>query len=353
MTNDTTISLPRELGYDTLTAWCESPGFKPDVSKGWEGTRSLQLNDRGQHSEKWVLNRDGWNCTLRTTTEHPESSSLFVQISLPRVLSGNNFVPWSPGASGIDTYEAELDIDRHIWKRLSHDLPDFPDWRLSRLDVTEHYHLPGGEPQVHSALNALLLRRIPSHRSRPYRSETGNVMWSGKSRNFVAYSKYVEVFDMTGDRNLAEMARGVLRAEARVVGAKGIHRVLAKHLGVAGNDPVTVHDIMVPAALPVAVERVMGKLEDTVTQAIGTTIGESSIGIDELTERLGATEAARVIGYHLLYQARGEEWLREHMGTRQNFHKIMKKLRDLGVDPRTVDLGLSKQLRLFDTTLPE
>ena len=80
MANDTTALQPRAPGYDTLTAWCESPGFEPDVSAGWSGTRSLQLNEQGQHAEKWVWNRDGFNCTLRRTKEHPGVSHLFVPI---------------------------------------------------------------------------------------------------------------------------------------------------------------------------------------------------------------------------------------------------------------------------------
>lgn len=303
------------------------------------------MNERGQHSEKWVFNQDGFNFTLHRTTERPEISTLFMQISLPRVLSGNNIEPWAP-SSGIDTYDAELAVDQAIWKRLSKTLPDFPEWRVSRLDVTENFHLPGGEPQVQAALDVLLRRRIPNQQSRPYRSQDGDVMWRGKSRSFIAYGKYGEVLQKTGDGQLAETARGVLRGEARVIGAKGVHRVLAKHLGIAKDRPVTVHDVMVPDALPVAIERVMGKLEDTMIEAIGTTVGNSSIGIDELTDKLGVVEAAKVIGWHLLYQARGEQWLRDHTKSRQSFHQVMRRLRDLGVDPRTVDLGLGRQLKL-------
>ena len=52
---------------------------------------------------------------------------------------------------------------------------------------------------------------------------------------------------------------------------------------------------------------------------------------------------------HVLYQARGEEWLRDHLGSRQNFHQVMRRLKKLGADPRTVDLGLSRQLSLFES----
>ncbi len=143
---------------------------------------------------------------------------------------------------------------------------------MSRLDVTQNFHLPGGEPQVHAALDVLLRRRIPRHPSRPYQSEDGDVMWSGKTRRYVACGKFGEIHDRTGDPKAAEVARGVLRAEARVIGAKGVHRVLAERLGIPKGRPVTVHHVLVPVALPVAVERVMGRLEDTVVEAIGMTV---------------------------------------------------------------------------------
>lgn len=335
------------MAYDTLTAMCSPEGFTPDPQVGWE-MRPVNISfdlETGEtlRKDKWVWNQDGYDFTY--FPEGPEQDSrLLLQVSLPRVLTGSNVEPWAPG-DDCDAVGAGLRIGQEVHRRLDwQEVPWIADWDVNRLDATANYKL-ASHSHVMSVLSALRGRRIPHHRKSAYTGETGTVMWGGKVRRYVVYSKEIEQREKGYGKEAAAKAVGILRAEARVQKSRYVRRLLKSLVG----EPVTVRKVLAADMVKPVSAIILGHLEGTVSETIGGLVMANSPALEDMVKDLGVDQAARVLGMHFMYQARGEEWLRHVYGDRSNFYRTMKRLKDLGLDPRTVDLGLGKQLRMLDS----
>lgn len=338
------------VAYDTLTAFTSPEGFVPDLQLGWtmHSIRKGVDPETGELLGKdwWSWNKDGYDFTYHS------NNLLLLQISLPRQIYGSNVEPWEPDQDYADQLG---EVNRQVTYRLMQSCRlgsgtswrTWESWKPFRVDATANYHL-GNQTQVMAVSRALMDRRIPGFQARPYTTENLGVRWIGQTRRHQVYSKYLEQADL-GHIEEARRAEGILRAESAVIRSHAVRRVLQKPLKLQRGEKLTVARITSPAAVSEASKAILGKLPDVIAGTLGALTMVGDITLEDLVKDLGPSEAAKVIGIHLLWSLRGEEWVRQAYGSanRANFHRTMKKLKDLGVDPRTVDLGLGKQLQLL------
>jgi len=329
------------VAYDTLTAWCSPEVFRPDPEIGWKPVTTQTRFDLEtgayEHEHKWVWNDGGYDFTW-----FEQSNRLQLQVSLPRVLIGSNVEPWEPG-DDCDAVGAGLVIGQEVHRRLDwQKVPWWADWPLYRVDATVNYHL-ADHSQVMGTLQVLQRVRLPHLRKQGYSGDRGSVTWAGRTRRYQVYSKEIEQRDL-GNEQEALRATGILRAEARVQKNQGIKRVL----GPLMDGEVTVRKVLAINNVKQVSAAILGRLETTVSEAVGGLAMKNSPAFEDIVKDLGIAEAAKAIGIHVLYQSRGEDWIRGIWGDKGNYSRTMKKLRDRGLDPRTVDLGLGRQLRLLD-----
>jgi len=329
------------VAYDTLTAYCSPEVFRPDSQVGWKPVTTQTTyddeTDLYEHQHKWVWNDGGYDFTW-----FEQSRRLQLQVSLPRVLTGSNLDPWEPGDDG-DAVGAGLRIGQEVHRRLGgQNLPWWADWPPYRVDATVNYHL-ADHSQVMATLQMLQRVRLPHLRKQGYSGDRGSVTWAGRTRRYQVYSKEIEQRDLGNDQEAAR-AMGILRAEARVQKNQGIKRVLGPLI----DGEITVRKLLDINNVERVSTAILSRLEATVSQAIGGLVMKNSPAFEDIVKDIGIAEAVKALGIRMLYQERGEDYVRQIWGDKGNFSRTMKKLRDRGLDPRTVDLGFGKQLRLLD-----
>jgi len=325
------------VAYDTLTAWCSPEVFTPDPQVGWKPVTTQTTFDLEtgayEHEHKWVLNDGAYGYTW-----FGQSNRLQLQVSLPRVLTGSNVEPWEPG-DDCDAVGAGLRIGQEVHRRLGYQkVPWWADWAPYRVDATVNFHL-ANHSEVMATLTMLQNIRLPRLRKQGYSGDRGSVTWAGRTRRYQVYSKEMEQRDLGNDQEAAK-AMGILRAEARVQKSQGIKRVLGPLLG----GEVTVRKVLDINNVDRVSAAILGDLEATVSQAIGGLVVKNSPAFEEIVKDMGIAEAVKALGINVLYRERGEDYVRQIWGDKGNYSRTMKKLRDRGLDPRTVDLGFGKQL---------
>lgn len=339
------------MAYDTLTAMTVPPeAFRPDPQVGWRPV-VLETFFDGTTGEvrnryKWVWNSDGYDFTFYGA-HREDDPKLMVQLSYPRVLDGNNIKPWQCDPSSFRDQLATITGEVH--RRLDYwpGITDYLSWRVFRLDSTTNFYL-GDDNQVSEVLRSLHERRIPGVRFKPRSGERRSVMWSGKTRDYIVYSKEAERLDL-GDRAGAVEAVGVARAEARVQRCHAVRRVLQKPLELQEGVFPTVALVTTPQAVPLASAAVMGRFEELVGWTIGFAAVKHAVNLEHLVVDLGIVRAANVIGAHVLWFTLGESRLRELCGMRHRnqFSRFIQSLKAHGYDLRSMDLDLGIQLPMM------
>jgi hypothetical protein len=337
------------LSYDTLTAYIRADEFKPDPYSGWKPVPVQAHFDTETseilHEDKWVWNEGGYGFTLF------QDGRLQLQVSLPRVVKGDNVIPWLPG-NRDDMLEAISILDDNVSKHIGSAIPLWHTWGekseggIYRLDAVNNFELPG-EHEVLAVLTQLQKRRIPHHRRSAHVGESNSVMWEGATRRYVCYSKAIEILEQTGDKELARGAEGILRAEARAEHSFAVNKILKHSLKLNNDKPVAVSRVLQPDIVPKVTKAILGRLPQTVIESVGYVTMKNVPGIEDIVKRVGLVEASKAIGINFLYQVRSEEWLRKYLDG-GNYARLMGKLKKEGLDPRSVNLKLSQQLRLIE-----
>lgn len=307
------------MSYDTITAYCHQDRFVPDKSSGWKGTKDLI-----SENERWYWNLDGLDFTW-----HSNSGILLAQVSLPKRLYGKNIIEVKDRG---DIEESVKLVDEDIRQRLAGQvrdrLPSLWSWEAFRVDACKNYPL-GSEAKVHEVLNLLGVRRLPQGRRPPYRGEELSVEWPGKSRRYKAYSKYLETHQDSD-------AEGILRAESSVQRGYYLRRILKLK-------KASLSDVLTVDAWPI----LMGPLPGVIESLLDTDYFINVSLLDLLQEHYPGSTVIRLVGFCQVYQSSGGEELLRRLYSRQGYHKFMKMLRDVGVDPATCKVNRVGQLRLI------
>ena len=277
------------MSYDTVTAYTMQDRFYPDKALGWQGTQDLITK-----KERWRWNLEGLDFTW-----HSDSGMLLAQVSLPKRLYGQNIAELR---TGDEIKEAVNLVDIDIRQRLAREIPSLWGWQVFRVDACKNYPLDS-ESRVLEILNLLGSRRLPQGKQPPYRGQELSVEWPGKTRRYKAYSKFLETHQDPD-------ARGILRAEASVQHSYYLRRILK------------VKKVPLSSVLTLDTwATLMGSLPGVIESLLeGVTMDEKAL-LDLLQEHYG-----------------GEELLRR-LYSRQGYHKLMKMLKDVGIDPGQVKVG--------------
>ena len=340
------------MSYDTLTAWVKQPYYYPDPKTGWRPVNVQTKFDEEtgdiSHEDKWVWNHEGYDFTL-----YPDGR-LELQISVPRVIAGDNVNPWVP-VDPDDAFDTGNIISLEVRKRLGVNSPPWVLWGekfeggVYRLDADRHYEL-GSDDKVMAVRNSLMKVLVPGYPRFPHTGENSSATWGGSkgcTRKYMVYGKSIEVMEKYHNPELAKRAEGILRAEAMVRGGRAVAKLLTKPLKLEGkNDSVSVQTVMRYDHVPVISKKILGRLPELVEQTIGGITMKNVPGLQEITEELGIQESAKYIGLYVMVQQMGEKWLRGKASDRTVYYRMMKRLSEKGYDPRRVNLNLGAQLKL-------
>jgi len=295
------------MSYDTITAYTLQDRFSPDPASGWKGTRDLITQ-----KERWYWNLEGLDFTW-----HSDSGMLLAQVSLPKRLYGKNIAELR---TGDEIKEAVNLVDVDIRQRLAREIPSLWSWEVFRVDACKNYPL-GSDAKVLEILNLLGGRRLPQGKQPPYRGQEMSVEWPGKTRRYKAYSKFLETHQDPD-------ARGILRAEASVQHSYYLRRILkAKKVPLSSVLTLDTWAALI-GPLPGVIESLLE----------GVTMDEKAL-LDLLQEHYPGGTVIRLVGFCQVYQRPGGEELLRRLYSRNGYHKLMKQLREAGIDPGQVKTG--------------
>ena len=172
-------------------------------------TNSYAVNGRGNDGffgERFIYREKGELLSLEYASE---TKKLYVETSIPRFLFGNNVQMITEQELGIffhrlNSYLREkfFAYPRHDWRRC----------QVHRMDVCWNFHV--GE-LVGDYIQAFSNIYLPRYTTRTYGGgET--VEWSNKSKRMGFYDKEKEVRKRKRDKQVIEMAKGILRFEVNL-----------------------------------------------------------------------------------------------------------------------------------------